>query len=845
MALKVGELVSYIDAEDIGFARTLADSGQAMNRLESTATASTRRLEDNVTSSLSDIEAAIRDGLDPTAAISDLDRLEQALDDGLREMLDEADTFALELDAAMEEAFADLDTEARRGGERAADALGDGLAGARSEAARAGRRAGEEFSEEVEQSTRRRGPAAADGLMTTLKGAGWAAAGAAIGAALMEGMSTALEKDQVLTELAVKVGAFGPEAERLGRIAGELYAQGYGESLGDVTDALAKVFQGVDGAGKLGDDALADMTEQAMTVAKVMDEDVGRVTSAVSQILRNELAPNAEAAFDILVKGQQDGVNKSEDLLDTFNEYSTQFRELGLDAETALGLMSQGLLAGARDADTVADALKEFAIRSKDGSKTSRDAFKGIGLDSDKMFKIFAEGGPKAREALSDVIDRLREVKDPVEQDALAVALFGTKAEDLQDALYALDPGTAVEGLGKIGGAVEEANEAMSGSMANNAEQWKRGWSDALAWIGDKILSVVMDMFPDPAQAVEEFTTGWNESIVPFFSELWTDVTTTTEEAWNGLTEWLSEIPGQVGEFFSEGWSELQASTAQWWEDIKTSASEKADALVADVQSIPGEIGAFFSEGWESLKKVTSEKWEGLKTAAKTKGGELVTWVGTLPKSIVTSLGGNLGTLLYESGGKIIGGLISGLKARVGEVGATMSGIVQTIKDYLPFSPAKTGPLSGTGNPFYSGRSIMRLLGDGLTSELPNIRTIMGSAAASMMDNWLKGINAKRDMILDAVKIIAAQAKAIISEATMRTMTQAQYPDMYERVQNRVTAQPAPVELSVVKPNDYAGSTSSSGGTTINMYDTVFHETVDIDRFNSDVAFEVVHARGS
>ncbi|WP_225855252.1 hypothetical protein [Micromonospora noduli] len=46
-------------------------------------------------------------------------------------------------------------------------------------------------------------------------------------------------------------------------------------------------------------------------------------------------------------------------------------------------------------------------------------------------------------------------MKDPVEQRAAAVALFGTKAEDLGDALYALDPSTAMAGLGDLAGATQ------------------------------------------------------------------------------------------------------------------------------------------------------------------------------------------------------------------------------------------------------------------------------------------------------------------------------------------------------------------------------------------------------
>jgi hypothetical protein len=43
-----------------------------------------------------------------------------------------------------------------------------------------------------------------------------------------------------------------------------------------------------------------------------------------------------------------------------------------------------------------------------------------------------------------------------------------------------------------------------------------------------------------------------------------------------------------------------------------------------------------------------------------------------------------------------------------------MGSVASTITSYLPFSPAKQGPLSGGGDPSYSGRSIARSLAKGI-----------------------------------------------------------------------------------------------------------------------------------
>ena len=53
-----------------------------------------------------------------------------------------------------------------------------------------------------------------------------------------------------------------------------------------------------------------------------------------------------------------------------------------------------------------------------------------------------------------------------------------------------------------------------------------------------------------------------------------------------------------------------------------------------------------------------------------------------------------LGTEMYTSGRALMDNFLSGLKSKLGEIRATVENIVGEIRDYLPFSPAKIGPLS-------------------------------------------------------------------------------------------------------------------------------------------------------
>jgi hypothetical protein len=307
-----------------------------------------------------------------------------------------------------------------------------------------------------------------DNLATLAAGLGGMAAMALIG-----GLLAGMDKEAVGAKIAAQMGGSDEDARMYGETAGALYAEGWGDSIATIGETLKTVAS----ANILQDgtpEELAETARQAQILADVFGQDVNGSVRAVQQMIRNGLVPDAKTGFDLIAAGVQGGLDKSEDLLDTINEYSTQFRELGLDAEQAFGLMSQAVKAGARDTDTAADALKEFAIRSKDGSTTSAEGFKAIGLNGQKMTKIFAKGGPEAATALGTVLDKLKAMKDPVAQDAAAVALFGTKAEDLGDALFAMDLETARQGFEDTAGAIDKAGKSVQETDAAKLERFKR-----------------------------------------------------------------------------------------------------------------------------------------------------------------------------------------------------------------------------------------------------------------------------------------------------------------------------------------------------------------------------------
>ncbi|GGP56070.1 phage tail tape measure protein [Streptomyces abikoensis] len=338
------------------------------------------------------------------------------------------------------------------------------------------------------------GEAAGGGLRDKIK-KGAAAAGVAAGALLVKGIADAIEQSAITGKLQAQLGTTGKVAAAQGKVAGQLYSSGVSESFESAAEAIKSVVSAGLAPPEATNAQLQQIATKAADVAHVFDQDLGGVTNAVSQLLRTGLAKTANDAFDLITKGFQSGANKADDLLDTLNEYGVQFTKAGLTGADAIGLINQALQAGARDGDLAADAIKEFSIRAVDGSDTTKQGFEALGLSADDMAAKFGAGGATAKAALDLTLDRLRGIKDPIEQAQAATNLFGTQAEDLGKALFAMDPSSAADGLGKFAGSAQKLGESIRSGPAYEIQVFKRQLEQGFTeFIGGQVLPVADEL---------------------------------------------------------------------------------------------------------------------------------------------------------------------------------------------------------------------------------------------------------------------------------------------------------------------------------------------------------------
>jgi Phage-related minor tail protein len=298
------------------------------------------------------------------------------------------------------------------------------------------------------------------------------AVSAGVAGAFAVGVTASMDLSSASSKLQAQLGIGPAKAADLSKVAAKVYSQAWGESVGEVSEVVKGVYQQIGDVSKVKG-GLESVTTDVMALAQTFDQDLGGVTNAVGQMVKNGLVKDAKEGLDILTKSFQVGDDKAGDLLDTVNEYAPQFAKLHMSGADALSGITQFIRAGAKDADSAADAFKELGLRAIDSGQATTDAYKDLHLNADATRKAIAAGGPSAQSSMQQVFEALKKVKDPVEQNRLGTALMGTQWEDTVRAILPKIDLTK-DALGKVSGAADTMAKTVGTNPAAAFESFKR-----------------------------------------------------------------------------------------------------------------------------------------------------------------------------------------------------------------------------------------------------------------------------------------------------------------------------------------------------------------------------------
>jgi TP901 family phage tail tape measure protein len=249
---------------------------------------------------------------------------------------------------------------------------------------------------------------------------------------------------------------------------------------------------------------------------------------------------------------------------------------------------------------------------------------------------------------------------------------------------------------------VESVIKTVFGWFKGHSKEFSDAWSavvhtvQALAkWFNANVIQWIRGLISD-------FVSWWKahaQEISEVWGAIWTVIKTYFEAVWEGVIK-----PGLVilMAVWKTVWGIIKDSVMVVWDIIKGVVTTAIHYVMNVIGVVLDLITGHWSKAWHDMLHLV---------------GQLMSDIG----STIIHVAEGFGTLLYDAGKNVIKGLINGIKSMIGGIGGAMGSVANTIRSFLPFSPAKQGPLSGSGSPDIAGAKIGEMVATGMTQSTTKV----------------------------------------------------------------------------------------------------------------------------
>lgn len=447
-------------------------------------------------------------------------------------------------------------------------------------------------------------------------------------------------------------GMTAKEAAAMQNVVKNVFEHGVTDSVETASKAVQDVKSYM---GDLNNTDLEKVTNKVIGIGKHTDTDVNENVRAASQLM-NHFGVSADESLDLIAAGFQNGLNKSDDFLDTLNEYSPQFAQAGFSAKDMLNVINSGMKSGAFNTDKAADAVKEFGLKLKDGTIA-----KNIGLYSQHtqdLFKKFQDGKATSAQVFQSINKDIAGTDDKTKKYNMGVDAMGTQYEDLGD--------KAVAAFAKTGNSITDVTgKADQMSKRSPGEKWQqslRELRDSLSTIGKDliadltpIINVIGDIakgfsnIPAPVRILIEVLGGLLVAITllaPVIAAITVVFGAFSMEAgvltlsigslevailpivaviaaviavivaviaiiknWGAIVDWLKGVWSDFSAWIGNLWTGIKAVIQTAWTAISGWLSTAWQAFIAMVSPIWNGLVNVFKFIWELIKSVFQAGW--------------------------------------------------------------------------------------------------------------------------------------------------------------------------------------------------------------------------------------------
>lgn len=460
-----------------------------------------------------------------------------------------------------------------------------------------------------------------------------------------------LETQDATVKASTYFGETGKAAEETAGVIKDVYAEGVGDSMDSVSNAVITVKKNLK---DLDETTLTHLTEQAITLDELYGIDMNETLRGVNSLME-QYGLTAQQAMDYIVKGTQNGLDKTNELGDNLSEYSGKFAQAGYSAQEYFQLLQNGLDNGAYNLDKVNDAINEVTTRLVDGTiadslskidEKTGEVQAGTGgwsKEVEDVFKQWQQGGATQKDVIDAIVTDIQNTENQQDKLNKAALAFGTMAED----------GNAkfIESLTSVGNTYDDvagSAENMFDQSTTDSQTFEasmRQLEQSLVPLGEALMNLANNIIPPIASGIKtigEFFGKLPEPVQNFVVILGAVIA-----AFNTLAPAILAVInivnmlgvatlgpiigiiagvaaaitaiiaivknwGAISEWFGDLWVKVKEKCSQVWESICSFFTETIpqawDSLVAKFQSIPEwwsgiwqQVADFFSGIWQSM----------------------------------------------------------------------------------------------------------------------------------------------------------------------------------------------------------------------------------------------------
>ena len=189
------------------------------------------------------------------------------------------------------------------------------------------------------------------------------------------------------------------------------------------------------------------------------------------------------------------------------------------------------------------------------------------------------------------------------------------------------------------------------------------------------LIGMAMDWISEKISAI------WN-AIVSFLTPILEGIKNTFTTIWNAIKSVIDTVLGAIQSVITSVWNAIYGFLSPILNSIKSVVSSVWDSISNKISSIMNTIKSTISNIWDSIKSAVSTKVSGVKTAIQDGFQAAVDWIKGLASDA------------WNWGADIISGIIDGIKSMISNLADTVTGVADTIRDFLHFSVPDKGPLT-------------------------------------------------------------------------------------------------------------------------------------------------------